>query len=131
MKDIEITNFTINGKCSSCGECCGDMLHLSKKEISTIHKYVKENNIKATLSKHNCFVSTFDNTCPFRDEKERKCKIYEVRPLICRKFTCDTNKWNKDNRDLINKKRKFISLRKEFYNDESNQFASMFAQCKL
>lgn len=28
-------------------------------------------------------------SCPFRDDKNKKCQIYEVRPYICRVFKCD------------------------------------------
>ena len=27
-----------------------------------------------------------DYTCPFRDEKNKKCMIYDVRPIICKLF---------------------------------------------
>lgn len=30
-----------------------------------------------------------DMTCPFRDERNKKCLIYEIRPAICRAFMCN------------------------------------------
>ena len=30
-----------------------------------------------------------DFTCPFRNNADRKCMIYSVRPAICRDFRCD------------------------------------------
>lgn len=30
-----------------------------------------------------------DMTCPFRDERNSKCLIYEIRPVICREFMCN------------------------------------------
>ena len=30
-----------------------------------------------------------DMTCPFRDEANKKCTIYSVRPDICRDFVCN------------------------------------------
>lgn len=32
INKLKLTNFTCNGKCSGCGQCCGDILHLSKKK---------------------------------------------------------------------------------------------------
>ena len=32
----EITDYTCNNKCSNCGNCCGDLLPLSHKDIKTI-----------------------------------------------------------------------------------------------
>lgn len=87
-KIVKTTNYTCNGKCSGCGECCGDILHLSRKEIKRIAKYIKQNKIEATP--RNILVA-YDNTCPFRDNANKKCKIYEVRPDICRVFKCDKN----------------------------------------
>ena len=40
------TDFTINGKCSNCGECCGSILPVTKKEIKRIKAYVRKHNIK-------------------------------------------------------------------------------------
>ena len=30
-----------------------------------------------------------DMTCPFRDERNKKCLIYDIRPEICRVFQCN------------------------------------------
>lgn len=34
--------------------------------------------------------AAFDMICPFMDsrKKDKKCDIYEVRPMICREFIC-------------------------------------------
>ena len=85
-RDLKITNFTCNGKCSGCGQCCGDILHLSKQEIKRIDQYLKKNKVEATPK---CILFSYDNTCPFRDNENKKCKIYDVRPKICQSFKCD------------------------------------------
>lgn len=114
-KDLKITNFTCNGKCSGCGQCCGDILHLSKPEIKQIDKYLKQHKIEATP---RCTMVTYDNTCPFRDNKEKKCKIYEVRPQICRVYKCDkTPEEAYKNRELTNKGKLPRSMRNLFFND--------------
>lgn len=115
---ISITNYTCNGKCSCCGQCCGDMLHLSQKEIKIIDRYLMNHNIPPTPK--NLLV-TFDNTCPFRDETNKICKIYEVRPYICQSYICSKTPLDaiKD-RELINGTKKLRSMRNLFFNDSSN-----------
>ncbi len=80
------TDFTVNGKCSNCGHCCSNMLPMSKQEVNRIKAYIKEHDIKE--QRHN-FTALADMTCPFRDETNRKCLVYEVRPAICRQFMCN------------------------------------------
>lgn len=64
--------------CQNCGECCGPV-PASKKEIEHIRQYLKEN--PHALSK----MGKGENlTCVFRNEEEKKCLIYPVRPLVCR-----------------------------------------------
>ena len=114
-KDVRVKNFTCNGACSNCGECCGDILHLSQKEIKTIDEYLKKHKIKATP---RCPLVSYDNTCPFRDNAEKKCKIYEVRPEICRVYKCDkTAKEVYENRELTNSNKLPRSMRNLFFGD--------------
>lgn len=111
---IHMTNYTINGNCSNCGECCSDILPLNEKEIVKIDKYLKTHKLK----KHHEFLN--DARCPFRNDVERKCEIYEVRPYICQMFKCDTQpeqaEWQ---RDEINKVRKVRSMKELFFKDDS------------
>lgn len=114
-RDLKITNYTCNGQCSGCGNCCGDILHLSKPEIKRIDEYLKKHKVEATP---RCIMLDYDNTCPFRDNKEKKCKIYEVRPDICRVYKCDkTPEEAYRNRELTNKGKLPRSMRNLFFND--------------
>lgn len=81
-----VTDFTINGKCSQCGQCCSNLLPLSDKEIARIKAYIKKHGIKE--QRHNALM-VVDMTCPFRDERNKKCLIYDIRPEICRVFQCN------------------------------------------
>lgn len=65
-------------KCKNCGECCYFIM-ATKNEISKIESYITFHNIKPI--KHKDF-----GKCCFRDDKEKKCLIYPVRPVICRLF---------------------------------------------
>lgn len=81
-------DFTKDGKCSGCGNCCSDLLPMTDQEIEVIRKYIADNDIKE--QKHFPVVARnyMDMTCPFRDEKNKLCTIYEVRPTICKAFLC-------------------------------------------
>ena len=38
----KVINYTENGKCSNCGQCCTDYIPISQKEINRIRKYIKK-----------------------------------------------------------------------------------------
>ena len=80
-----VYNFTKNGNCISCGNCCTALLPMTKAELKTIERFVKRKHLQ--LKKHPRV--NFDLTCPFRDNEKRICMIYEIRPQICRDFKCD------------------------------------------
>ena len=113
MFDCDVTNFTQNGKCSNCGQCCSNCLPLSSKEIKRIKAYIKKHKIKE--QRHNAMTG-IDMTCPFRDENNKKCLIYEIRPEICRQFMCNHNaedikRWKIN----FHKKFNIVFMRKEFF----------------
>lgn len=92
-----LLDFTDNGKCKCCGECCGDLLPITDKEIAKIKEYMKTHNIKAHSHGNFLSMNVLDLTCPFMDSsKELKCTIYPVRPQICKMFSC-----HKENRKGI------------------------------
>lgn len=92
-----VYDFTDNGKCTSCGACCTALLPVTRKEWRDIKRYIKKHNIKPCdhvtgtpfASKPNV-----DITCPFRDNVNRICTIYELRPAICKAFKCDKSSKN-------------------------------------
>lgn len=70
-------------QCPGCGACCSSLLPVSDGEIKRIRKYIRKHNI--TPSQH-----LTETKCPFLDitKSKDKCMIYEVRPWICRVFSC-------------------------------------------
>ena len=118
MNNISVTDFTVNGKCSSCGRCCSDLLPLSKNEVQTIKAYIQKHKIKE--QRHNVAFGA-DLTCPFRDEANRKCLIYPIRPAICRSFMC-----NHTHEDIAKTKFDFhakhdvVFMRKEFFGSDED-----------
>lgn len=118
IDEVIVKDFTQEGKCSNCGECCSNCLPLSEAEIQQIHKYIKKHNIKE--QRHNFMVGT-DMTCPFRDNAHRKCLIYEIRPAICREFMCnhthdDIMKAKLD----IHKINRVVFMRTEFFGNKED-----------
>lgn len=114
---------TCNGQCSRCGNCCMPVIPLTIAEYKKIKTYILKNNI----TKVNPFDgNNFYCLCPFYDRDNKCCKIYSVRPAVCRDFKCDLPlKVIEDNRiyyDKIadingNHSDRFIPLDLLFYDD--------------
>ena len=84
-----VHDYTKNGRCVGCGACCSSLLPLSDKDIKRIKTYMERNDIKERKRITPSAKPVIDLTCPFRDNVEKKCTIYPVRPDICRSFRCD------------------------------------------
>lgn len=111
--DVKVTDFTIEGKCSNCGKCCSNALPLSAGEIKIIKNYIKKHNIKE--QRHNYMVGA-DMTCPFRDEVNKMCLIYRVRPQICKQFMCShTIEDIKKSRLYFHETNRVVFMRNEFF----------------
>ena len=87
-------DLTESGNCTGCGQCCSNLLPLSESEIARIKSYIRRNKIKPCSHGNFLLNKVFDLFCPFLDssKKDEKCKIYEVRPAICRYFICNKSK---------------------------------------
>ena len=118
MKDdlATVTDYTKNGECSQCGKCCANLLPLSLGEVNRIKRYVKEHNIKENVHKPPIVGKFVDMTCPFRDDVRKICRIYEVRPMICKDFRCEkaANDIQASKR-LYYARRNPVDLRKEIF----------------
>ena len=104
-------------KCKKCGECCGNLLPLSKREIEEIKLYIKEHNIQEQKTSFPMTNTAYELTCPFLDitKATDKCKIYEVRPQICRSFRCNEPASIINDKKLGMEKRKIINMRETFF----------------
>jgi Fe-S-cluster containining protein len=82
----KITDYTQNGECVSCAECCSRMLPMTSDELARLKAMVAKENIKS-----NTFIKIpqigVDWTCPLLSQ-DKRCRIYENRPSICRSFCC-------------------------------------------
>lgn len=107
-------DMTDNGVCTQCGACCSNLLPLTDKEIKRIREYIKKRQIEEC--KHMIPVSNvvIDMTCPFMDDSKQKekCRIYPVRPEICRQYICSPEKKKpfSSNGDYY-----IVDVRKEFF----------------
>lgn len=109
-------NFSQDGKCNHCGNCCSTLLPVTQEECNEIKKYVLKHNIKECNHAMPFAGQAMDLACPFLDpgKKEGKCRIYPVRPLICRTFICDINHRPEWPEEELRKKREVVDMRK-FY----------------
>lgn len=113
-------DFTNNGKCSGCGNCCSALLPVSDMEIKHIKRYMKQHDVKEHSSCTPEDVK-YDLTCPFMDstKPDHKCDIYPVRPLICRSFICSKPKMKiEEAKRFAYQTRKPVNMRKEFFGHE-------------
>lgn len=112
-----VWDFTKDGECSNCGQCCADALPVTEAEIKKIRRYIAKNRIKE--QKH--FIparnpNVIDMTCPFRDNGNRRCVIYDVRPMICREFRCDKpSKGEWIGPEEYEKDHQIVSMRRIFF----------------
>lgn len=115
LRDTE--DCTENGECSSCGNCCSMILPVTEEELQAIKKYIDENDVREQRGLRVTVNPV--GSCPFRDEMNRKCTIYPVRPSICRLYRCDKAKDGSMFRELdrkeIFKKREEVCMRYVFF----------------
>lgn len=90
-------NFTCNGKCSCCGNCCIPWCPITEEEYQIINDYIEKNKIEPIPLKER---NNYYMDCCFHDRKNKKCLIYEVRPEVCKNFICSASfkKVDKDRR---------------------------------
>lgn len=119
MRDMKngVHDFTENGKCSQCGQCCSNLLPMTDKEIETIRRYIRRHGIKEQKHFIPLAGHTIDLTCPFLDntKKTEKCTIYEVRPAICKCFKCDEPNGAINHKELFEGVRKVVDMRETFF----------------
>ena len=82
-----ITDNSLLGRCSKCGECCGHVLPLDQTDLDQIVEYVVKNNIHSNATQ---LILQNKLQCPYyTGKKDKGCAIYQARPKICRYYKCD------------------------------------------
>lgn len=80
-------DFTCNGKCSKCGECCGSILPLDQEDANKIQDYVVKNRV---FPQRQLLIVRGKLQCPYYTGNRNKgCSIYDARPKICRMYQCN------------------------------------------
>ena len=113
-----VYDYTNDGKCSGCGNCCSNYLPISTGEIKDIKRYIQKHHIEEHVRVAPTTEPTLDMTCPFLDEtKEKdKCTIYPVRPQICRIFICNQPPSKvRMNKAHFNRSRTLVDMRETFF----------------
>ena len=117
MKD-GVYDFTKDGECSRCGNCCSDFLPVSDKEIEKIKKYIIKNKIIEQKHLPPTAEPLMYFTCPFFNSNYKKCVIYSVRPAICQDFQCDKPRKEIElNKELFHDKYCAVSMRETFFKE--------------
>ena len=73
----------VHTRCKNCGKCCGPIL-VTKNELKEIKNYVMRMNSEYRRELKEQIKTKDPLACQFRDEKNKRCAIYPVRPVICR-----------------------------------------------
>lgn len=88
--DLGVKLFWERFRCQECGLCCytpGAGLILEKEDFDKIASKVGKKKLKS-LSRFDKALGVWvlKQPCPFYDHDRKGCKIYEIRPLTCRKY---------------------------------------------
>lgn len=111
---MSITDYTNNGECSKCGACCSNYLPMTRKEVKRLRKWAKKHHFKPDVVDN-----ALDFTCPFLDKGALTCVCYEIRPEICRRFSCHQPTYDAETRKGIAENLHIYSVRSELFNDSS------------
>ena len=114
-----VYDFTKDGKCTGCGSCCSNLLPMTKKEVDEIRRYVKKNNICEIHYLFPIATPVLNMTCPFLDlsKGKDKCRIYSVRPSVCRGFSCNKEVRDKSKIQFGAGNIRIINVREEFFEE--------------
>lgn len=91
---------TCNGKCSKCGECCGNVLPIDQEDADKIQDYVVKHKI---FPQRHLLIMKQKWQCPYyTGNKEKGCAIYVARPKICKIYQCNKRPSVEEMKILIN-----------------------------
>lgn len=96
LKENEVINMQ-NPLCIDCNECCSMTAQLEDEEYFDLLEFIKTKEGKAIYQqglnriKRYFRQGTIYMMCPFTDEVTKKCRIYDIRPKVCRSFHCSTS----------------------------------------
>ena len=89
VKLDDAIDLTKNGKCSDCGGCCSNFLPLRKEEVERLKRFVRRKHFKPIVRCSVLAGRSIDLMCPFKNDEEQRCEVYDIRPEVCRAYRCD------------------------------------------
>ena len=89
-----MSDFTNNGVCSRCGQCCSNFIPLTAEEVQRLREICKRPDTMVQIK--TIPDGRVMMLCPFLimhpESNFTECSIYEERPSVCRIFKCDEKK---------------------------------------
>ena len=74
-------NIPPHTRCINCGECCG-LFPISASDYRRIKDYIEQHpEVREVVQGEHKPLE-----CVFRDNKNKRCSIYPVRPMVCRLY---------------------------------------------
>jgi Fe-S-cluster containining protein len=77
-------------ECKRCGQCCKIPVHVTPKEVERIARQVKLHPREFCVDVKG--LSYLKHPCPFFEESNKQCKIYNIRPEVCRLYPFETSR---------------------------------------
>lgn len=81
-------DFTVDGICSHCGNCCSYLIPVSEQELKVMKETADRIQFRPSLPEGENVIHLH---CPFLYKtaaEKQECAVYENRPAICRHFLC-------------------------------------------
>lgn len=97
IQNPEVHNMK-NPLCIKCNECCSLLARLTEEEYNGLVEYLSDGEGKKIYQqcwnklKRYRRKGTIYMMCPFTDDDTKKCRIYDIRPKVCREFHCSHSK---------------------------------------
>jgi hypothetical protein len=85
--------------CDGCGTKCAGEIPMTRWEFAEVRAYLAAHPLAQEATESPGTACVFDPPCRFRDDARGRCRIYPVRPLICRLFglvewlPCPLHRW--------------------------------------
>jgi len=77
-------------ECKRCGQCCELPVHVTPKEVKRIARQTKLQPREFCMDVEGLVY--LKHPCPFFEESEKRCKIYNIRPEVCRLYPFETSR---------------------------------------
>ena len=102
--------------CDGCGEKCAGDIPMARWEFEQVQSVLDRRGVEASAPVAAAAAGPFAPPCRFRDVEVGRCRIYPVRPLVCRLFglvawlPCPLERWGVRRPDGIEIMRWYASL---------------------